>query len=323
MTPRVSIVIPAFRARRHLPACLEALAGQTADPDAFEVIVVDDASGDGTGHLARQAGVTVLDHERNRGAAAARNTGARAAKGDLLLFVDSDVVPAPGLVAAALRLADAGTAAATGRYDPEPAGPDDAFARYKALWTFWCWERSGARSGTSSHLQGALAAVRRDVFEEAGGFDESFVGGSVEDYELSERLREAGHTIKFDDGLRGRHHFPGFGTVARNYWDRARMWKRLRSPGDGFSSGQASRRAAVSAVCAATAAWSSPALPLSLPLVLAADAGWLAANAPFLLFVARREGAAFAAWAAVVHFALGVVVGTAAATTPFGRGSRL
>jgi len=300
------------------------LARQDAPADAFEVIVVDDASDDGTADVARDAGVRLVQHERNRGAAAARNTGAAAAAGELLLFLDSDVVPAPGLVAAALALADRGTAAATGRYDAEPAGDGDRFARYKALWTFWCWERTGVRTGRSSHLQGALAAVRADVFAAAGGFDETYLGGSVEDYELSRRLLAAGHTIAFDDGLRGRHHFDDFGTVARNYWDRTRMWARLRREGSGgFSSGQASRRSALSAVCAAAAAWSAPALPLTAPIVLLADAGWLAANAPFLAFVARREGLSFAAWAAGVHFALGGVVGTAAATTPLGRGSRL
>jgi len=320
----VSVVIPAFRAADHLGACLDALTRQDAAPGSFEVIVADDHSPDECAAIAERAGARVVRHETNRGAAAARNSGARAARGEVLLFVDSDVVPEPGLVGAVIdAFADPATRAATGRYSPEPANPG-LFPTYKALWTFWCWERSGATTGESSHLQGALAAVRKELFDALAGFDESFAGGSVEDYELSARLREGGDRIVFCDGMRGRHRFPGFGVVARNYWDRTRMWARLRGTTGGFSSGQASRRSAVGAVCALGSALGHLALPLApplAPLTLAADLGWLAASAPFLAFAARREGPAFALYAAAVHYALGVVVGAAAASAPIGGGS--
>ena len=322
--PVVSVVIPAWRAAGHLGACLDGLDAQTADPGSFEVIVTDDCSPDDTAGLAERAGARVVRHDRNRGAAAARNSGARAARGEILLFVDSDVVPEPGLVTAVLEaFTDPATRAATGRYSPEPANPG-LFPTYKALWTFWCWERSGVTTGQSSHLQGALAALRKDLFDALAGFDESFAGGSVEDYELSARLRDGGDRILFCDGMRGRHRFPDFGTAARNYWDRTRMWARLRPELRGFSSGQASRRSAVGAVCALGSALGHCALPVSpplLPLVLAADLGWLAAAAPFLGFVARRRGPAFALYAAGVHYALSVVIGAAAISAPMGHGT--
>ncbi len=319
--PLVSVVIPAWRAEGHLRACLQGFADQTLPAAQFEVIVVDDASPDGTGGVAEAAGVRLLRHPHNQGAAAARNTGAAAANGTILLFVDSDVVPDPGLVEGALAALEEGASAATGRYDPDPAN-DSRFARYKALWTFWCWENSGAATGTSSHLQGALAAVRKDLFDAVGGFDESFEGGSVEDYELSARLRAHGASIAFDDRLRGRHHFPGFGAVARNYWDRTRSWARLAPELKGFSSGQANRRSAAAAVCALGGAVGTATFPLGLPLATAGTAGYLAATAPFLRFVARREGVAFAAYAAGVHYALSAVIGAAALSTPLGSVSR-
>jgi hypothetical protein len=323
-SPVVSVVVPAYAAAGHLEACLQGFAAQTADSASFEVIVVDDHSPDETAALAESAGVRVVRHDHNRGAAAARNTGARAARGQVLLFVDSDVIPEPGLVDAVLEAFDRPEVrAATGRYSPEAANPG-RFPTYKALWTFWCWERTGVARGESSHLQGALAAVRKELFDSLAGFDESFVGGSVEDYELSTRLRDGGDRIVFCDGMRGRHHFPGFRTVARNYWDRTRMWARLRPDPRGFSSGQASRRSAIGAVCALGSALSHCALPLSpalLPVTVAADLGWLASAAPFLTFVARREGPGFALYAAGVHYALSVVIGAAAASTPLGGGS--
>jgi glycosyltransferase involved in cell wall biosynthesis len=325
--PLLSIVIPAYRAEAHLGRCLDALApaAQTAEEGRWEVIVVDDLSPDGTAALAEARGARVVRHERNRGAAAARNTGAAAAQGEILLFVDSDVVPAPGIVAGTLAAFEAAsTVAATGRYDPEPAN-ETAFAHYKALWTFWNWEITGAATGESGHLQGALAAMRKDVFEAIGGFDEAYQGGNVEDYELSSRLREAGHRIVFDDRLRGRHHFPGFTTVARNYWDRTRMWIRLRPELKGFSSGQASKRSGVAAILAASSALGHLALPILWPIapfVAAVDVGWLIAASPFLRWVRRERGLKFALYATAVHYSLSVVIGLAAASSPLGEGTR-
>jgi len=318
---QVSVVVPAYKAQGHLGACLTGFAGQTAQRGRYEVLVVDDCSPDGTAAVAERFGVRVLRHAVNQGAAAARNTGADAALGGVVLFVDSDVVPAPGLVQATLDLfEDPSVRAATGRYEPVPAN-DTRFARYKALWTWHSWETTGAATGESGHLQGALAAVRRDDLLAVGGFDTSYEGGSVEDYELSDRLKARGIAIRFDDGIAGRHHFPGMGTVARNYWDRTRMWVRLAPQRRGFSSGQANRRAGIAAMAALGGA-AGVVFPPLLPLALPAQAVWLGASAPFLGFVARREGLGFAVYAAGVHFALSAVVGAAAVSAPIGRGSR-
>lgn len=327
--PAVSIIVPAYRAEAHLEACLRGCEAQNVDRSFYEVIVVDDHSPDGTAELARQGTAQLVQHEENRGAAAARNSGAAAATGEVLLFVDSDVIPGPGLVEGVLSVFGLGEAVATGgsarvatgRYSAEPAN-DTAFARYKALWTWYCWEQSGAQSGTSSHVQGALTAIRADLFSELGGFDESYQGGSVEDYELSLRLREAGERIVFDGRLEGRHHFPGFRTCARNYWDRARMWSRLAPKGRGFSSGQASPRSAAAAVFALGSAVGH-ALPIvGLPLALASDLGYLVSVGPFLRFVHRREGLPFTIYAAGVHWSLSAIVGLAAVSSPLGSGSR-
>ena len=317
----LSVVIPAYRAATFLPACLDGLARQTAARERFEVLVVDDASPDDGAALAERWGARVLRHEHNLGAAAARNTGAAAAQAGLLLFVDADVIPDEALVASVLALfADRGVDAATGRYAEQPAN-DTRFARYKALWTWHCWEETAGRTGSSSHLQGALAAVRSEVLRGIGGFDARYEGGNVEDYEVSERLRKAGVAIVFDDRLRGRHHFPDGPTVARNYWDRTRMWVRLRAGSRSFSSGQAQGRSGLAAV-AAVCGVSFLALPPLLPLSLLAQGVWLATSAPFLTLALRRGGPRFLAYTTGVHYGLQVIVGLAALSAPFGRGSR-
>jgi glycosyltransferase involved in cell wall biosynthesis len=319
--PTVSVVIPAWRAASHLAAGLRALARQERPP--HEVLVVDDASPDETAAVAVAEGARVLRHDTNRGAAAARNTGARAARGEVLLFLDSDVVAHPGAVAAVERAFRAPeVVAATGRYAPEPAN-DDAFARYKALWTWFAWEQTAGRTGESGHLQGAIAAIRRDAFLITGGFDESYQGGSVEDYEISRRIRADGHRIHFLHDLLGRHHFPGYRTVARNYWDRSRMWTRLLQDERAFSSGQANARSALASALALGGAAARIGLPWTLPLVVALDGAWLLSSGPFLLFVARRAGLPFAARSAAWHWSLGVVAAAGALTSPFGQGSRL
>ncbi len=322
--PAVSVIIPAWRAARHLPACLQGLERQVGAP-AFEILVVDDASPDTTGQIAEAAGARVVRHATNRGAAAARNTGAEHSAAEVLLFLDSDVIPEPGLVAGAAALfADPSVQAATGRYTAEPANPG-AFARYKARWTWHCWEITGARSGHSTHLQGALAAVRRGAFHASGGFDEGYDGGNVEDYELSGRLRAQGIVIRFDDRLSGRHHFPGLSTVARNYWGRTRMWVRLAPEQRGFSSGQANSRSGAAAVAAlggvASHAGSLLFPPLLLP-ALACDAVWLASTGGFLRYVRREDGLRFAVYSAGVHYALSAVIGAAALSAPLGTGTR-
>ncbi|MEE2827701.1 MAG: glycosyltransferase family 2 protein [Myxococcota bacterium] len=325
----LSIIIPAYRAEDHLGACLEGFRRQTVGREQFELLVVDDHSPDATASIAERLGATVLRHQENRGAAAARNTGAEAARGEVLLFVDSDVVPEPDLVSGTLALFGLGGGSAsepparvaTGRYRAEPAN-DTAFARYKALWTWFCWEESGARQGESSHVQGSLTAIRQDLFQALGGFDEGYQGGSVEDYEFSLRLREQGERIVFDDRLGGRHHFPDYRTCARNYWDRARMWSRLASRGQGFSSGQASLRSAASAAFALGSVAGHAIPVLGLPLALVSDLGYLATVAPFLRFVHRREGLRFTVYSAGVHWSLSALVGLAALSSPLGSGSR-
>ncbi len=323
--PALSIVVPAYKAAEVLPLCLAGLAEQTADEDSYEVLVVDDGSGEQLAELV-EAPARLLRHDRNRGAAAARNTGAAQARAQLLLFIDADLIPEPSLVSSTLELfaGDQPPSAATGCYSPEPAN-DRAFAHYKALWTWHCWQQTGAQTGTSSHLQGAVAAISRDLFEQLGGFDEGYRGGNVEDYELSQRLRQAGHQIAFDMRMCGRHHFPGFVAVARNYWNRTRMWLRLKRAGMSFSSGQANRRSGAAAVLALGAGilhLLTAALPVALFAALALDLAFVALLAPFLSLAAKRRGLLFALYCCLCHYLLSIVIGLAALSSPLGRGSR-
>jgi glycosyltransferase involved in cell wall biosynthesis len=85
----VSVIIPVYNGERYLAAAIESVLAQTHPP--FEVIVIDDGSGDGGGEVARGFGPSVRCHRQShRGAAAARNQGVRLATGDFLAFLDAD-----------------------------------------------------------------------------------------------------------------------------------------------------------------------------------------------------------------------------------------
>ena len=105
MNPRLSVVIPAFNAEASIADAVRAVVTQPLPRDAFECFVVDDASSDQTAEVARRSGAVVISHPRNRGPSAARNTGVEAARGEWIVFTDSDCVPSrrwlPALLAAA------------------------------------------------------------------------------------------------------------------------------------------------------------------------------------------------------------------------------
>src|SRR5688572_9807060 len=90
----ISVIVPVRNSPHDLRLCLGALR-DAATPDA-EIIVVDDGSTDDTASVASGMGMPVVALAQNSGPAAARNEGATRARGDILLFVDADVVVAPG-----------------------------------------------------------------------------------------------------------------------------------------------------------------------------------------------------------------------------------
>jgi glycosyltransferase involved in cell wall biosynthesis len=99
----ISFVVPAYNEEKYLPATLRALfASAEAVGEPFEVVVVDDASTDRTEEVAREHGARVVSVS-NRQIAATRNAGARAARGDVLFFVDADTQANPQAIRAGLR----------------------------------------------------------------------------------------------------------------------------------------------------------------------------------------------------------------------------
>jgi glycosyltransferase involved in cell wall biosynthesis len=158
---RASVIIPARNAARLLPRALDAVAAQELDGD-YELIVVDDASSDGTAAAAESAGARVVRCARPGGPGAARNAGAATASGEALAFLDADCVPAPGWLAAGVSaLERAGLV--QGAVEPDPQATRGPYDR-----TLWVTRATGL-------YESANLFVRGDVYSRVGGFDDGLL----------------------------------------------------------------------------------------------------------------------------------------------------
>lgn len=178
----LSFIIPAHNEEANLPATIEACRG-AAGAHEFEVIVVDDCSTDRTPTLALALGATVVSVNHHQ-IAATRNSGARVAHGEILLFVDADTRPSPGLVDSAVRAVEAGAVggSASLRFDR----PIPFYGRILELFF-----RTLCR--VASLATGCFVYVRRDIFEQVGGFDEDYF--AAEEWVLSRALKRVGRFV--------------------------------------------------------------------------------------------------------------------------------
>jgi GT2 family glycosyltransferase len=198
----ISVIVPVHNDPGDLRLCLDAL--WSAAPADCEIIVVDDGSTDATASVAAGMGVSVVALAKNSGPAAARNEGARRARGAILLFVDADVVLAPGAIERVQRLfADHPEYAAVfGSYDARPSCRR-LVSRYRNLLHHFVHQRGHVEAST---FWAGCGAIRRSVFHEVGGFDAGrFRRPSIEDIELGYRLRAARHRIRLDPELQCTH----------------------------------------------------------------------------------------------------------------------
>jgi GT2 family glycosyltransferase len=206
----VSIIVPTHNRRLSVERALGALSVQSYPPAAVEVIVVADGCSDGTSDISREGwpfAMRVID-QPSRGPAAARNRGAAAASGDLLVFLDDDIEVWPGFVAAHVQAhADRNPArVAIGYLPPQLQGRRDFFAIMLRAWWEAMFERMrepGHRFTYSDLLSGNFSVVR-SMFAGVGAFDESM--RCHEDYELGYRLIAAGARFQFAPDAAGWHH---------------------------------------------------------------------------------------------------------------------
>ncbi|GAB3800526.1 glycosyltransferase family 2 protein [Micromonospora zhanjiangensis] len=290
--PLVSVVVPNYNYSRSLPACIRAIQAQDYEP--IEIIVVDDCSTDGSAQIARDLGVRVLSTGVNGGVAVARNTGAAAARGEVLLFVDSDVAIPPHTVSRSVRLLaeDPTVGAACGMYEPEPLMGGGLVQECRALQAYH-WRMSA--EGTVSFLFSAICAMRTEVFRDVGPFNPRLRQTEEVDYgfRLSQRYR-----VVLTAQIRGRHDEDDrLGPLLRKLFHRGRLRIPLYSRMRRFPRGFETASRAGSSVAALAAALSLPLVavvgPAGLALPVALVALSIYGDRDTYAFVRRRRGTAF------------------------------
>jgi glycosyltransferase involved in cell wall biosynthesis len=175
-TPSVAVVVPAHRSSPALLRCLEAIRALEPAPD--EVVVVVDGGDEAAAAQAAGAGVHVVLQQPAAGPAVARNTGAARTTSDIILFLDSDVQAPRDVIARVAQgfAQQPGVAALIGSYDDQPPAHNLA-SLYLNLRHHYVHQRAREEGGT---FWGACRAIRREAFEQIGGFDEDYVAPSIE-----------------------------------------------------------------------------------------------------------------------------------------------
>ncbi len=287
-------MVPATDDPPTLGRCLDAISAADQGPD--HVVVVSEPPGEGP--------------------AAARNDGAARSEGDLIAFVDSDVVVRPDAFARirAAFAAEPELAAVFGAYDDDPEAVD-AVSTFRNLLHHQV-HLEGA--GPATTFWAGLGAIRRRAFDAAGGFDsDRYPRPSVEDIDLGMRLVEAGQRIRLDPAIQGKHlkRWSLVEMVRTDFSRRGVPWARLvlerGAPSTALNLGWRHRAGAAASALVIFALLRRR--PVAAALALAALAA-LNLDLYRLLLARRGLGAASAGLGAhVVHHATGVAAAGVAA----------
>jgi Glycosyl transferase family 21 len=278
-SPTLSAIVPATNCPDTLSRCIEAIRSGSEQPD--ELLVVSESTG--------------------AGPAAARNDGAVRARGEILVFVDADVLVRPDAVARirAAFDADAGLTAVFGSYDDRPEAPG-AVSGFRNLLHHHVHQSA---AGPAQTFWAGLGAVRRPAFLAAGGFNAAlYPVPSIEDIELGTRLVAAGARIELDPAIQGTHLKAWtLGEMMRSDFGRRGVpWVglllRQRAAPTGLNLGWRHRASAAAAVVGAIG------LVARRPAPAGAGAlALLALNGSFYALILRRRGPAQAVAGVGLH----------------------
>ncbi len=221
LASRISVVIPVLNAARTLPLLFESI--DRLAPAPLEVLLVDNGSTDdgptlmrsyAEGRVARR--VRLLE-EKKRGAASARNTGIRAAKGEIVAFTDSDCSPDPAwLENVMLSFDDSSVGAVAGRV--VGASGTTLLELFSSLYTLRLPDqpsRHGEWTPRSGGFPTANFSVRRALADKLGGFDENVVIYG-EDYDFCARIYDVGASVVYrPEALVVHHHRASLGGMTK------------------------------------------------------------------------------------------------------------
>lgn len=185
--PLVSVIIPVKNGRRTLGTCLASI--KRSYYKNIEIIVVDDHSTDDTAAIARSHNCMLLEAKEGSGANNARNFGALQANGEILVFMDSDIVVERETILGIVEtLEDRAIDAVVGIYTAKHRY-ESFVSQYKNLWVRYSYIKS---SPAIDWLFGSISGIRKEAFEKLGGFNvELLAKHGHDDIELGKRFAQA------------------------------------------------------------------------------------------------------------------------------------
>jgi len=222
----ISVIVPVYKGGENFRKCMQALSKAMPPPD--EVLVIADGGMEQTPSPETALDIRIFETPVRSGPAKARNVGASEATGDILFFVDADVLIQPDAIRKIRRFfeQEPEATAVFGSYDDAPSEPN-FLSQYRNLLHHYVHQN--AREDAST-FWGACGAIRRNVFLELGGFDEArYRRPAIEDIELGYRIKKAGYTIRLYKTLQVTHlkHWDAYSILKTDFSQRALPWTEL------------------------------------------------------------------------------------------------
>lgn len=289
----VSVVVPVYQGAATLGECLDAVL--RALPPGADLIVVDDGSTDDSGSIAAARGARVLRHATNRGTSAARNTGWRASTGDIVCYVDADVILYADALTRLVAWLDA---------DPELYGVngvlsidrmDDLPSDFANLSIHFQHRCHGARVASAFT---SVCALRRTTLEQMGGWEERWSSRYADDVVTRFHLPAGALGVDFD--AQGRHakRVPLAGLFKHRarigfFFVQSALAHRTEVRSRPTSTVLAARyplNSALAFVTVGAGALLIIAPPVGAPAMIGVGVGYLLVNGPYAAFVARHRG---------------------------------
>jgi len=210
--PKISIVIPTLDRAAVLTGTIDRIESQTVARESYEVIVVDNSSGDDTLRVldakARSHANLKFFIQRKRGAAATRNVGLRESSGDIVLFIDDDILAEPDLIERHLEYHTQNSGASViGSVVAPWHDRVDPFLRYlhhRGIYNPYTIARGPL---DFSYYHTGNVSTPRSMLIDAGGFDEEFLIYGMEDIELGYRLEKLSCRMIHGERARAVHHY--------------------------------------------------------------------------------------------------------------------
>ncbi|MBS1112022.1 MAG: glycosyl transferase [Nitrospirae bacterium] len=304
----ISIVIPTYNASKYIPDLLGSIFSQAVDD--MEVIIVDDRSADNTVELVKQYPVRLIEMEKNGGPAKARNKGVRAAQGDIIFFLDSDVVVLDGTVMAVKEYFKKNPSAkcVIGICDTKPLNKGFV-PHYMAMFEYI--HLIGTPENKVSVFAPRCGAMKRDFFLNIGGYNESYKGADVEDFELARRVNKTDPII-LNEKMLVRHQFATFKQAVRNYFKRTVMWVHLFLKEKKLdNAGPTAPSNGIAALCAFTSfvlLFLMPVASLFKNAFIFLLVIFFIANLKWWNFMRKKAGFIFSVRALFLNYFLGIVI---------------